>query len=63
MNYKTYYGLQEAKHCITELIPKEEQGRYHKEIFDAIDSATKILFPETLTPKPNDEAQDDSARA
>ena len=48
-----YNGLQEAKYCITELItgifesrtvlPKEEQGRYLKEIFDAIDSASKML--------------------
>ena len=38
-----YNGLQEAKYYITELIPKDEQGRYHKEIFDAIDSASKML--------------------
>lgn len=46
-----YNGLQEAKYCITELItgisgtvlPKQEQSRYHKEIFDAIDSASKML--------------------
>ena len=48
-----YNGLQEAKYCITELItgifesrtvlPKEEQSRYIKEIFDAIDSASKML--------------------
>lgn len=43
MDNKTYNGLQEAKYYITELIPKEEQGRYHKEIFDAIDSATRML--------------------
>lgn len=43
LDNKVYNGLQEAKHYITELIPKEEQGRYHKEIFDAIDSATKML--------------------
>jgi hypothetical protein len=49
MNYKTFNGLQEAKHYITELIPKEEQGRYHKEIFDAIDSATKILESQSDT--------------
>lgn len=48
-----YNGLQEAKYCITELItgifesrtvlPKEEQSRYIKEIFDAIDWASKML--------------------
>jgi len=43
MDNKTYNGLQEAKYYITELIPKEEQGKYHKEIFDAIDSATRML--------------------
>ena len=46
-----YNGLQEAKYCITELItgisgtvlPREEQGRYLEEIFDAIDWASKML--------------------
>jgi hypothetical protein len=46
---KTYNGLQEAKHCITELLPKEEQGRYHKEIFDAIDEASKVFESESDT--------------
>ena len=46
---KTYNGLQEAKHCITELLPKEEQGRYHKEIFDAIDEASKVFESDTYT--------------
>ena len=43
MSNKTFQGLQEAKHYITELIPREEQGRYHKEIFDAIDDAVERL--------------------
>ena len=46
---KTYNGLQEAKHCITELIPKEEHGRYHKEIFDAIDEASKVFESDSDT--------------
>ena len=57
MNYKVYNGLQEAKCCITELItgisgtvlPKEEQSRYHEEIFDAIDEASKMLEAKTMT--------------
>lgn len=36
-------GLQEAKHCINQLVPKEEQTDYHKEIFNAIDGACKKL--------------------
>ena len=46
---KTYNGLQEAKYYITELIPKEEQGRYHKEIFDAIDEASKVFESDSDT--------------
>ena len=36
-------GLQEAKYCINQLVPKEEQSDYHKEIFNAIDKAIKKL--------------------
>ncbi len=36
-------GLSEAKHCINQLVPEEEQSDYHKEIFNAIDEAIKIL--------------------
>ena len=36
-------GLEEAKHCINELVPKEEQSDYHREIFNAIDLAIKQL--------------------
>jgi len=32
-------GLQEAKHCINQLVPKNEQGDYYKEIFNALDEA------------------------
>ena len=36
-------GLEEAKYCINQLIPKEQQGTYHKEIFLAIDEAIEII--------------------
>jgi len=36
-------GLAEAKYYINQLVPKEEQGDYHKEIFNAIDEAIKII--------------------
>jgi|TARA_R110000764_G_scaffold181825_2_gene267779 hypothetical protein len=36
-------GLAEAKHCINQLIPKEEQSDYHEEIFNAIDEAIRLL--------------------
>jgi hypothetical protein len=36
-------GLKEAKYCINELVPKEEQSDYHREIFNAIDLAIKQL--------------------
>jgi|TARA_R110002124_G_scaffold46475_2_gene139433 hypothetical protein len=36
-------GLAEAKHCINELVPKDEQSNYHKEIFNAIDEAIRIV--------------------
>ena len=36
-------GLAEAKYCINQLVPEEEQSDYHKEIFNAIDEAIKIL--------------------
>lgn len=55
---KTYNGLQEAKHCITELLPKEEQGRYHKEIFDAIDEASKVFESESEQERMNKEVID-----
>ena len=35
-------GLSEAKHCINQLVPEEEQSDYHKEIFNAIDRAIEI---------------------
>ena len=37
------HGLAEAKHCINELVPKDEQSNYHKEIFNAIDEAIRIV--------------------
>ncbi len=36
-------GLSEAKYCISQLVPEEEQSDYHKEIFNAIDEAMKII--------------------
>jgi len=36
-------GLQEAKHCINQLVSDDEQSDYHKEIFKAIDEACRIL--------------------
>tara|TARA_B100000780_G_scaffold278532_1_gene252367 strand:+ start:542 stop:757 length:216 start_codon:yes stop_codon:yes gene_type:complete len=40
-------GLQEAKHCINQLVSKEEQSDYHKEIFNAIDLAIKKILSST----------------
>lgn len=36
-------GLEEAIHCINELVSSEEQSDYHKEIFNAINLAIKKL--------------------
>jgi len=43
MGENVVQGLQEAKYCINQLVPKEEQSDYHKEIFNAIDEAIKKL--------------------
>lgn len=36
-------GLEEAKYCINQLVGKEEQSDYHREIFNALDEAIKKL--------------------
>jgi hypothetical protein len=36
-------GLSEVKYCINQLVPKEEQSDYHKELFNAIDNAIKLI--------------------
>lgn len=46
MGENVVQGLQEAKHCINQLVPKEEQSDYHKEIFNALDDAVEKLINE-----------------
>ncbi len=36
-------GLSEAKYCINQLVPEDEQSDYHREIFNAIDKAIEII--------------------
>lgn len=43
MGENVVQGLQEAKHCINQLVPQDEQSDYHKEIFNCIDDAIKQI--------------------